>query len=119
MIYNNVSRETYKKNETIQTDTTDTDGQRKDGRNNSGKATPTHSPLPPSLAYDADGVAVHAVNNKGVGGIEEELISAVPPLTSFFAKRVVVYVWFPHLYSRLFLLCTLFVYTGCKSIRVK
>ena len=47
-------------------------------------------PLPPSLVYDACGVAVHAVNNNGVGGIEEELIALVPPLTRFFAKRVVL-----------------------------
>lgn len=85
----NVSRETYKKDETRRTD--DTDGQQKDNGNNSGKATPTPCPLPLSLAYCADCVAVHAVNNKGVGGIAEELTGAVPPLTRFFTKRVVLY----------------------------
>jgi len=43
-----------------------------------------------SLAYVADNIVVHSANNNGVGGIEEELISAVPPLTRFLIKRVVV-----------------------------
>lgn len=86
MRYNNVSRETYKRNETRQPDTTNTDGHGKDNGKNSRKATPTPYPLSPSLTYRADCVAVHAVNNKGVGGIAEELIPSVPPPTRFFAK---------------------------------
>jgi hypothetical protein len=86
MIYNNVSRETYNKNVTRQTDTTDTDRHQQNSGKNSGKATPMHSPVPPSLAYCAYSVAVHSANNNGVGGIEEELIPTVPPPTRFFAK---------------------------------
>lgn len=67
MIYNNVSRETYNKNKTRQTDTTDTDGQRKDGGNNSGKATPTPCPLSPSLAYGVNIAKQYTVWHTGMG----------------------------------------------------